>query len=87
MLAGRRDGIVSSATEATSNLPASTMTVSDLLPIFNGKGLTTAQMVALSGILSSNLFIVKIYENKTPLSEVELYTIVQVFQKFNPTII
>lgn len=52
--AGRRDGTVSSATEATSNLPASTMMVPDLLPIFNGKGLTAAQMVTLSGISSSN---------------------------------
>ncbi|XP_066372709.1 peroxidase 5-like [Miscanthus floridulus] len=47
--AGRRDGNVSSAQEAGANLPPPTASVSQLNQVFGAKGLTQADMVALSG--------------------------------------
>jgi peroxidase len=46
---GRRDGNVSVAQEASGNLPPPTASVTQLSQIFGGKGLTQADMVALSG--------------------------------------
>ncbi|PAN51894.1 hypothetical protein PAHAL_9G627800 [Panicum hallii] len=47
--AGRRDGNVSVAQETNGNLPPPTASVSQLNQIFGSKGLTQADMVALSG--------------------------------------
>ncbi|VAI25160.1 unnamed protein product [Triticum turgidum subsp. durum] len=47
--AGRRDGNVSVAGETNGNLPPPTANVNQLNQIFGSKGLTQAQMVALSG--------------------------------------
>ncbi|KAF8780198.1 hypothetical protein HU200_001863 [Digitaria exilis] len=46
---GRRDGNVSSAQETSGNLPPPTASVSQLNQFFGAKGLTQADMVALSG--------------------------------------
>ncbi|KAL3696741.1 hypothetical protein R1sor_010817 [Riccia sorocarpa] len=46
---GRRDGSVSSASEAISNLPGDTFTFQQLVSNFAKKGLNEADMVALSG--------------------------------------
>ncbi|CAL4937345.1 unnamed protein product [Urochloa decumbens] len=46
---GRRDGNVSVAQETNGNLPPPTASVSQLNQIFGSKGLTQAEMVALSG--------------------------------------
>ncbi|KAJ8626090.1 hypothetical protein MRB53_019397 [Persea americana] len=46
---GRKDGRVSMATMAKSNLPRANSTVDDLLKLFASKGLTQADLVALSG--------------------------------------
>ncbi|RCV46827.1 hypothetical protein SETIT_9G562600v2 [Setaria italica] len=46
---GRRDGNVSVAQETSGNLPPPTASVSQLNQIFGSKGLTQADMVALSG--------------------------------------
>lgn len=46
--AGRRDGTVSIMEEAL-NLPAPSMTVSQLIDVFGRKGLSPSQMVVLSG--------------------------------------
>uniref|UniRef100_A0A453J675 Plant heme peroxidase family profile domain-containing protein n=1 Tax=Aegilops tauschii subsp. strangulata TaxID=200361 RepID=A0A453J675_AEGTS len=47
--AGRRDGNVSVAGETNGNLPPPTANVNQLNQIFGSKGLSQAQMVALSG--------------------------------------
>ncbi|PWZ57653.1 Peroxidase 5 [Zea mays] len=47
--AGRRDGNVSSAQEAGANLPPPTASASQLTQAFGAKGLSQAEMVALSG--------------------------------------
>uniref|UniRef100_A0A0D9VNT8 Peroxidase 1 n=1 Tax=Leersia perrieri TaxID=77586 RepID=A0A0D9VNT8_9ORYZ len=47
--AGRRDGNVSSAQETSGNLPPPSANVAQLNQIFGSKGLTQAEMVALSG--------------------------------------
>lgn len=47
--AGRRDGNVSVAQETNGNLPPPTASVNQLNQIFGSKGLTQADMVALSG--------------------------------------
>ena len=50
MPAGRRDGRVSNAAEATAvNLPTPVMDASALLKLFRRKGLNAAQLVILSG--------------------------------------
>ena len=49
MPAGRRDGNVSIAQETNGNLPPPTANVNQLTQIFGSKGLTKAEMVALSG--------------------------------------
>ncbi|KAL2651056.1 hypothetical protein R1flu_019184 [Riccia fluitans] len=46
---GRRDGSISSATEAVQNLPADTLSYSGLIANFAKKGLNEADMVVLSG--------------------------------------
>ncbi|XP_031495338.1 peroxidase 5-like [Nymphaea colorata] len=47
--AGRRDGRVSLASEADTNLPPPVFTLSQLTQFFAAKGLTQAEMVTLSG--------------------------------------
>ncbi|KAF0916235.1 hypothetical protein E2562_000816, partial [Oryza meyeriana var. granulata] len=47
--AGRRDGNVSSAQETQGNLPPPSANVAQLTQMFGSKGLTKAEMVALSG--------------------------------------
>ncbi|KAL2558868.1 Peroxidase 47 [Forsythia ovata] len=47
--AGRRDGRISLATEASSNLPPPTFDVNQLTKTFSNKGLTQEEMVTLSG--------------------------------------
>lgn len=46
---GRRDGVVSSAAEANSNLPPPFATFQQLVTSFSNKGFTTREMVVLSG--------------------------------------
>ncbi|CAN6446529.1 unnamed protein product [Victoria cruziana] len=46
---GRRDGRISSASEAVQNLPPSTFNVTSLIKNFASKGLSTEDMVTLSG--------------------------------------
>lgn len=47
--AGRRDGRISSANEASVNLPSPFANVNQLTQAFSNKGLTQAEMVTLSG--------------------------------------
>lgn len=47
--AGRRDGRISLASEASTNLPPPTFTVDQLTQFFSNKGLTQDEMVTLSG--------------------------------------
>ncbi|KAJ9679897.1 hypothetical protein PVL29_021716 [Vitis rotundifolia] len=47
--AGRRDGRISLASEASTNLPPPTFTVNQLTQFFSNKGLTQDEMVTLSG--------------------------------------
>ncbi|XP_058112141.1 peroxidase 31-like [Magnolia sinica] len=46
---GRKDGLVSSASHVEGNLPRPTMTMSQIISIFQTKGFTIREMVALSG--------------------------------------
>ncbi|KAF8378917.1 hypothetical protein HHK36_030266 [Tetracentron sinense] len=46
---GRRDGLVSKASRVSGNLPQVNHTISQLISLFNSKGLTVLDMVALSG--------------------------------------
>lgn len=47
--AGRRDGRISLASEANANLPGPGSKAPQLIAMFANKGLSTAQMVTLSG--------------------------------------
>ena len=51
--AGRRDGCYSNINDTITNLPAPTANLSHLIELFNSKGLTTQQLVVLSGTLFS----------------------------------
>lgn len=46
---GRKDGIVSLASEALTNLPPPTFNADQLTQFFANKGLTQEEMVTLSG--------------------------------------
>ncbi|XP_057983178.1 peroxidase 31-like [Malania oleifera] len=46
---GRKDGLVSNASSVEGHLPRPTMSMTQLLSIFESKGFTVAEMVALSG--------------------------------------
>lgn len=47
--AGRKDGIISKASEASASLPPPTNNVNQLTQTFINKGLTQEEMVTLSG--------------------------------------
>ncbi|XP_010066439.2 cationic peroxidase 1-like [Eucalyptus grandis] len=49
VLLGRRDSTTASLSAANSDLPASTLSLSDLITAFSNKGFTAKEMVALSG--------------------------------------
>ncbi|KAL3753472.1 hypothetical protein ACJRO7_000817 [Eucalyptus globulus] len=49
VLLGRRDSTTASLTDANSDIPAPTLSLSDLITSFSNKGFTAKEMVALSG--------------------------------------
>lgn len=49
VLKGRRDGLISEASRVEGNLPEVNQTIPQLLSLFKSKGLSTLDMVALSG--------------------------------------
>lgn len=56
---GRRDGVSSFAWEANNNLPPPFADFNMLMSLFSAKGLTTKDMVVLSGKLFQNLVLTK----------------------------
>ncbi|BAF12349.2 Os03g0434800 [Oryza sativa Japonica Group] len=57
VLLGRRDSTTASASLANSDLPAPSSTLATLLAAFSNKGLTTTDMVVLSGTVHVRLII------------------------------
>jgi len=53
---GRRDGLISNASEANKQIPAPTFNFSSLQTSFASKGLNVTDLVFLSGKLVSCLF-------------------------------
>lgn len=61
---GRRDGLVSSAADVAGKLPAPTANVATLKSIFAGVGLTTEEMVVLSGAHSVGVASCRAVQNR-----------------------
>ncbi|KAJ4712265.1 Peroxidase [Melia azedarach] len=49
LLLGRKDGLVSQSAKVAENLPRTNMTMDELIKVFEKKGMTTQEMVALIG--------------------------------------